>query len=56
MSEERRLVMFDLDGTLCQYVGSKKEHLSIAFEKLNLESFFTVEEFERVEAITVEAY
>lgn len=46
MSEERRLVMFDLDGTLCQYAGSKEKHLSIAFNKLDLEPFFTVAEFE----------
>lgn len=43
--DEIRVVLFDLDGTLCQYQKSSEELLIRAFETLEMNPFFTVSEY-----------
>lgn len=45
MSAQVEAVLFDVDGTICEYRRSGAELLSIAFETVGVEPFFAVEDY-----------
>jgi len=45
MAEPIEAVLFDVDGTLCEYRRSGRELLGVAFEREGVEPFFAVEDY-----------
>lgn len=47
MADPIQAVLFDIDGTICEYRRDSDELLSVAFDRLGLEPFFSATEYER---------
>mgnify|MGYP000277160697 CR=1 FL=1 len=45
MSDEVTAILFDLDGTLCEYERPPEETLPLAFEEAGVEPFFGIEDY-----------